>query len=106
MFSSCDDSTSIMFTDYYACIKDEEGNISYTLTARDAKILEMLAKNKNEIVKREAIQEHIWNTAEKDFFISRCLDTVIVKLRKVLKSDTFVSIETIRGVGFKLTESC
>lgn len=90
----------------HACIKDEEGNISYTLTARDAKILEMLAKNKNEIVKREAIQEHIWNTAEKDFFISRCLDTVIVKLRKVLKSDTFVSIETIRGVGFKLTESC
>ena len=90
----------------HACIKDEEGNISYTLTARDAKILEILAKNKNEIVKREAIQERIWDTAEKDFFISRCLDTVIAKLRKVLKSDTFVRIETIRSVGFRLVESC
>lgn len=90
----------------HACIKDEEGNVSCKLTARDAKILEMLAKNKNEVVRREAIQERIWDTAEKDFFVSRCLDTVIVKLRKVLRSDPFVSIETIRSVGFKLIESC
>ena len=89
----------------HACIKDEEGNICQTLTARDAKILEMLARNKNEIVRREVIQERIWNTADKDFFVSRCLDTVITKLRKVLKSDSFVSIETIRSVGFKLVES-
>ena len=89
----------------HACIKDEEGNICQTLTARNAKILEMLARNKNEIVRREVIQERIWNTADKDFFVSRCLDTVITKLRKVLKSDSFVSIETIRSVGFKLVES-
>ena len=90
----------------HACIKDEEGNVSSKLTARDAKILEILAKNKNEVVRREAIQEHIWNTAEKDFFVSRCLDTVITKLRKALKSDHFLYIETIRGIGFKLVESC
>lgn len=89
----------------HACIKDEDGNISTMLTARDAKILEMLAKNKNAIIRREAIQERFWDTSEKDFFVSRCLDVVITKLRKVLKSDPFVSIETIRGVGFSLTES-
>ena len=32
MFSSCDDSTSIMFTDYYACIKDEGGAATSTIS--------------------------------------------------------------------------
>ena len=32
MFSSCDDSTSIMFTDYYACIKDEGGGATSTIS--------------------------------------------------------------------------
>ena len=32
MFSSCDDSTSIMFTDYYACIKDKGGAATYYIS--------------------------------------------------------------------------
>lgn len=34
MFSSCDDSTSIMFTDYYACIKDEGGSATSTVSTK------------------------------------------------------------------------
>lgn len=90
----------------HACLKDEVGNITAKMTARDAKILEMLSKNKNAIIKREAIQLRFWQTEQKDFYVSRCLDGVIAKLRKVLKSDPFVTIETIRGVGFSLVESC
>lgn len=90
----------------HACLKDETGNIIVILTARDAKILEMLAKNKNAIIKREAIQLRFWHTEEKDFYVSRCLDGVITKLRKALKPDPFVRIETVRGVGFSLVENC
>jgi len=31
---SCDDSTSIMFNDYYACIKDESGSSTSTITTK------------------------------------------------------------------------
>lgn len=89
----------------HACIKDEDGNICCTLSARDAKILEVLAKNKNEIVRREALQARFWNTEEKDFYVSRCLDGVITNFRKILKLDSFVCIKTIRGIGFSLQDS-
>lgn len=89
----------------HACIKDEDGQICSTLSARDAKILEVLAKNKNEIVRREALQARFWNTEEKDFYVSRCLDGVITNFRKILKLDPFVCIKTIRGIGFSLQDS-
>lgn len=89
----------------HACLKDEFGEVRLKLSKQEAKILEILAKNKNAIIKREVIQDVLWGTDEKDFYLSRRLDVIITTLRKALKIDPFVNIETVRGVGFSLIVS-
>ena len=75
------------------------------LSRREAGILRLLARNKNQVVKRGAIVSHNWETQdENDYFISRSLDTYLVKLRKCLEDDPTVSIKTVRGVGLMLVE--
>ena len=72
------------------------------LTAREAKILELLAVNKNEVVRREAVLCRFWGVEDKDYFASRSLDVFIKKIRTALEDEPGVELKTIRGVGFKL----
>ena len=82
---------------------------SYTLdtehnTLRDDRtdnILHILAQNKNETVRREAILSRCWNT-EDDYFASRSLDVFVSKLRKLFEADADIEIKTVRGVGLML----
>ena len=89
----------------HTCLKDEDGKICLKLGRQESKTLELLAKNKNAIIKRETIQNILWGSDEKDFYLARRLDVVITNLRKDLQIDPFVQIETTRGVGFSLIES-
>ena len=89
----------------HSCLKDEDGIICLKLNKQEAKTLELLAKNKNMIIKREIIQNTLWGSIEKDFYLARRLDVIITSLRKYLQIDPFVQIETTRGVGFSLIES-
>lgn len=73
------------------------------LTAREAKILELLYNNKGEVVRRDSILEEIWGT--NDFFNSRSLDVFIKKLRSYLEKDSSISIRTIKGLGLILEDS-
>ena len=77
----------------------DEKNI--LLTVREAQILELLAQNKGEVVKREIILSRFWNT-EDDYFASRSLDVFINKLRKILADDSSVEIKTVKGIGLML----
>ena len=79
-------------------LKRNENEVS--LTQREGDILLYLLKNKNQVVKREAILKAIWG--EDDYFMGRSLDVYISKLRKYLSSDESVEIKNIHGVGFKL----
>ena len=94
-----------IFDPEHTCLKDEDGKIILKLNLQESKTLELLAKNKNAIIKRETIQYILWESDEKDFFLARRLDVIITSLRKHLHIDPFVQIETIRGVGFSLAES-
>lgn len=89
----------------HASLRNDNTNTKKVLTVREAQILQLLADNKNETVKREAILSRFWNT-EDDYFASRTLDVFIAKLRKLLEDDPLVSIKTIRGIGLMLTEEC
>ena len=89
----------------HSCLKDEDGIICLKLNKQETKTLELLAKNKNMIIKREIIQNTLWGSIEKDFYLARRLDVIITSLRKYLQIDPFVQIETTRGVGFSLIES-
>ena len=75
--------------------------IEKTLTLKETQLLSLLVKKQNTIVKREYILVNLWG--RNDYFLGRSLDVFISKLRKKLMQDKNVSIENIRGVGFKLS---
>ena len=86
----------------HATLKNQEDETEKMLTAREAKILELLAVNKNEVVRREAVLSRFWGVEDKDYFASRSLDVFIKKIRTSLEDEPAVELKTIRGVGFKL----
>lgn len=85
----------------HATLRDDLTGKTNVLTVRASQILQLLAENKNETVKREAILSRFWNT-EDDYFASRSLDVFISGLRKSLKDEPGVEIKTVRGVGYLL----
>ena len=74
--------------------------IEKTLTLKETELLSLLAQKQNTIVKREYILVNLWG--RNDYFLGRSLDVFISKLRKKLRQDQNISIENIRGVGFRL----
>lgn len=76
------------------------------LSLRETRILELLAANKGEVVRREVFISRLWDTDdEHDFFLSRNLDVYIAKLRKYLDEDETIQIQTLRKVGLMMTET-
>jgi len=71
-----------------------------TLTQKEADILALLCRQRDTAVHRDLILKTVWGQA--DYFVGRSLDVFISKLRKYLKDDPTVCIETIHGVGFRL----
>jgi DNA-binding response OmpR family regulator len=61
--------------------------------------LYFFCQNPNRIVKREEVLTKVWG--KDDYFLGRSMDVFITKLRKYLKEETEVEIQTIHGVGFK-----
>ena len=86
----------------HATLKNIEDDSEKMLTAREAKILELLAVNKNEVVRREAVLSRFWGVEDKDYFASRSLDVFIKKIRTAIEDEPSVELKTVRGVGFKL----
>jgi len=70
------------------------------LTSKEASLLMLLYLNKDIALTREYMLEAIWGND--DYFLGRSMDVYISKLRKYLKFDENVTIETIHGFGFKL----
>lgn len=75
-------------------------NEVFSLTHREAELLQILIQNKNEIVERSIILTKIWG--KDDFFNGRSMDVFITKLRKKLSEDDSIQIINIRSQGYKL----
>ena len=71
-----------------------------SLTKKEAQILKLLYKFKNQVLPREVILNTVWG--QDDYFVGRSLDVFITKLRKYLKDDEKIQILNVHGVGFKL----
>ena len=69
------------------------------LTKKEAKILNLLYKYKNQVITREIILKGVWG--QDDYFVGRGLDVFITKLRKYFKDDSRIVISNLHGVGFK-----
>jgi len=88
---------------YHLDVKEQKlcfGEKERQLTLKEAKLLSLLTQKENTIIKRENILINLWG--KNDYFLGRSLDVFISRLRKYLKDDENISIENIRGVGFKL----
>jgi DNA-binding response OmpR family regulator len=72
------------------------------LTPKEAELLQYFCRHKGKILKREEVLLHVWG--KEDYFLGRSMDVFITKLRRHLKPDPGVQIETIHGVGFRLSE--
>ena len=86
----------------HAMLRDDQTGELQTLSQREAQLLQLLAENRNQTVRREAILSRLWGTEEKDYFASRSLDVFVNKLRKLLADEPQVEIKTVRGVGLML----
>ncbi|MBK8353620.1 MAG: response regulator transcription factor [Saprospirales bacterium] len=76
------------------------GDSVSSITKKESALLEYLAKNANQPVKREDMLMKIWK--DDSYFAGRSMDVYITKIRKYLKDDSSVEIQNVHGVGFKL----
>ena len=80
------------------------GDVSLDLTPKEFSILELLLKNKEKVVTRTQILEHVWDYNFES--MSNLVDVLVGTLRKkVDKKGLKKLIHTIYGVGFKISES-
>lgn len=75
-------------------------NVTKRITEKECEVLLFLVQNKNTVVKRSELLQAVWG--DDDYFIGRSLDVFIAKIRKYLKEDPNIQIETVFGVGFIL----
>ena len=81
------------------------GQQSIVLTRKEYDILNFLLLNKNKVVTRLQISEHIWGDIIEENYNSNYIDVHIKNLRKKLAP--FIEgnfLETVRGIGFRFNE--
>lgn len=69
------------------------------ITEKEARLLYYLYSNRNQLIKREDILQHVWNKT--DFFSGRSMDVFITRVRKRLQDDPNISIDSVRGIGLE-----
>lgn len=73
---------------------------TFKLTEKECELLQFLLHHNHTLVHRKDILENLWG--EDDYFMGRSLDVFISRLRKYLRHDPSLKIESVRGVGFKV----
>lgn len=75
------------------------------LTPREFAILEFLLYNKNRVVSRHSLAEHVWTDEFDPFSMSNFMDVHIKNLRrKIDDSARGGIIETVRGMGYIISD--
>lgn len=75
------------------------------LTAKEYAILEFLLYNRNRVLSRLSIAEHIWGDNFDLFTMTNFVDVHIKNLRKKLNDDSEKKlIQTVRGVGYVIKD--
>jgi DNA-binding response OmpR family regulator len=77
------------------------GTRELSLTGTELGILEALMRHSPAVMRRRAIALHVWDH-ESDAMGSNTIDVHVARLRSKL-ADSRVRIETVRGVGFRIT---
>jgi len=78
-------------------VKGEEEII---LTEKENNLLHFFWEHANKVVRREDILNRVWG--KNDYFLGRSMDVYVAKLRKLLKTEETISIETIPQAGYRM----
>lgn len=73
----------------------------FNLSQREAELLRFLCEHPNRVLKREEVLMQVWG--KNDYFLGRSMDVFMARLRKYIKQDDSLLLETIHGVGFRLS---
>lgn len=76
------------------------GENNERLSPREAELLLLLAASQNQVVSRQDALKKIWG--DDSYFNARSMDVYVTRLRRRLKSDPGISIESVYGTGIKL----
>ncbi len=79
-------------------LKREDKTI--TLSEKETKALKIFAENINQIVEREKLMKEIWED-KGIVVISRNVDVLVSKLRKILSDDNSIKFINVHGRGYK-----
>lgn len=80
-------------------LSNEDG--VFDLKQKEADLLKFLCEHPNRILKREEILIAVWG--KNDYFLGRSMDVFMSKLRKYLRADHQILLETIHGMGYRFT---
>ncbi len=72
---------------------------SAKITEKEAQLIYFLFSNKNKLIPRDDILAKVWG--QSNFFSGRSMDVFITRVRKHLKEDPNISINSVRGVGLE-----
>jgi two-component system response regulator TrcR len=86
---------------YQRLVLSTEGK-EVTLSQREGELLNLLIKNKNGLLDRRTALLQLWG--EDSRFNARSMDVYITRLRKFLKDEHGIEIQSVRGQGYKLIE--
>jgi DNA-binding response OmpR family regulator len=76
------------------------GDSQQKLSTKEAELLRLLCRRKNEVLTREEALLNIWH--DDNYFNGRSMDVFLSKIRKYLKDDPAVEIINVHGRGYKL----
>lgn len=82
-------------------IECEDNSSCVQLPAMESDILEILCRRMGTVVPNSLILNKLWG--HDDYFSTRSLNVHITRLRKRLKADPSVSIDSFRGNGYRLS---
>jgi DNA-binding response OmpR family regulator len=72
----------------------------FETTEKEADLLRFLCEHQNTVIKRSEMLLKVWG--KEDFFLGRSMNVYITKIRKYLKADAGIVLETIHGIGYRL----
>lgn len=78
------------------------GGKEVVLTLREYQLLEYFLRNKNRVLSRGEILDHVWDMSSDAF--SNSVDVHVKNLRKKLKGEYAKHIQTVRGIGYRFID--
>jgi two-component system OmpR family response regulator len=104
--SEMEDQTSFQVGKYmfdYKMRTISDGEQSSTLSPKEAELLRLLCIHINDLLPRQKALKLIWG--DDNYFNGRSMDVFVTRLRKYLKNDPSIEINTLHGKGIRLMVS-